>query len=89
MVRAAPVIPAAADPEVGHRRDKNEQNVRWKMREHHRVDQTPSRSEAGRQKRGNGRSFSSCKIEYRELGQELVTRAMDRMKVLGMGRFCF
>jgi len=24
-----------------------------------------------------------------ELGQELVTRAMDRMKVLGMGRFCF
>jgi len=30
-----------------------------------------------------------CKIEYRELGQELVTRAMDRMKVLGMGRLFF
>src|ERR1700730_6614824 len=25
----------------------------------------------------------------RDLGQELVTRAMDRMKVLGMGRLCF
>ncbi len=34
-------------------------------------------------------SFSSCKIEYRELGQELITRAMDRMKVLGTGRLCF
>ena len=34
-------------------------------------------------------SFSSCKIEYGDLGQELVTRAMDRMKVLGMGRLSF
>ena len=34
-------------------------------------------------------SFSWCKIEYRDLGQELVTRAMDRMKVLGMGRLGF
>jgi hypothetical protein len=34
-------------------------------------------------------SFSSCKIEFRDLGQELVTIAMDGMKVLGMGRLCF
>jgi hypothetical protein len=34
-------------------------------------------------------SLSWCKIEYRDLGQELVTRAMDGMKVLGMGRLCF
>jgi hypothetical protein len=29
------------------------------------------------------------KIEDRNLGQELVTSAMDRMKVLGVGRLCF
>ena len=34
-------------------------------------------------------SLSSCTIEHRDLGQELVTRAMDCMKVLGMGRLCF
>ena len=34
-------------------------------------------------------SLSSCKIEYGDLGQELVTRAMDRMKVLGIARLCF
>jgi hypothetical protein len=34
-------------------------------------------------------SFSSCKIEYRHLGQELVTRVMDRMKVPGIARLCF
>jgi hypothetical protein len=33
--------------------------------------------------------FSSCKIEYRDLGQELVSSTMDRMKVLGMGGFWF
>jgi hypothetical protein len=34
--------------------------------------------------------FSSCKeLEYRDLGQELIARAMDRMKVLGMGRLGF
>jgi hypothetical protein len=33
--------------------------------------------------------FFSCKIEYEDLGQELVTRPMDRMKVLGTGRLCF
>jgi hypothetical protein len=47
--------------------------------------------EAAEVKFGHGHlfSFSSGKIEYRDLGQELVTRAMDRMKVLGMGRLCF
>ena len=34
-------------------------------------------------------SFSSCQIEFGDLGQELVTSAMDGMKVLGMGRLCF
>jgi len=33
--------------------------------------------------------FSSRKIEYGDLGQELVSSAMDPMKVLGMGRLCF
>ena len=44
--------------------------------------------EAAEAKFGHGRlfRFSSCEIEYRNLGQELVTRAMDRMKVLGMSR---
>jgi hypothetical protein len=35
------------------------------------------------------RRFATCKIEYGDLGQELVTRAMDGMKVLGVGRLCF
>ena len=39
--------------------------------------------------RGHLFSFSSFKIEDRDLGQELVTRAMDRMKVLGMRRLYF
>src|SRR5258706_13183769 len=34
-------------------------------------------------------SLVSCKIEYRNLGQELVTRVMNRMKVVGTGRLCF
>jgi hypothetical protein len=38
---------------------------------------------------GHPLSFSSCKIEYRNLGQELVTGAVDRMKVPGMGRLRF
>jgi hypothetical protein len=33
------------------------------------------------------RAMSFVEIVF--LGQELVTRAMDRMKVLGMGRLCF
>jgi hypothetical protein len=47
--------------------------------------------EAAEAKFGHGHliSFSSNKIEYRDLGQELVTVAMDGVKVLGMGRVCF
>src|SRR6202047_3036873 len=29
------------------------------------------------------------RLKYMDLGQELVTRAMDRMKVLGIARLCF
>jgi len=45
--------------------------------------------EAAEAKFGRLLSFSSCKIEHRDLGQELVTTATDGMKVLGMGRLCF
>ncbi len=40
-----------------------------------------------RQKRSLDMAISL--VSPRDLGQELVTRAMDRMKVLGMGRLCF
>jgi hypothetical protein len=55
------------------------------------ISSPPLLDEAAAAKFGHGYlfSFSSCKIEYKDLGQELVTRAMDRMKVLGMGRLCF
>jgi len=38
---------------------------------------------------GSTTKFITMNIAAPYLGQELVTRAMDRMKVFGMGRLCF